>query len=160
MSAPAALSPPSARPGAAIAWAGLVSGSLDIAAAFLVYGLFGLKPIPLLQGIAAGLLGPSRALAGGLSTAALGLACQYFIAFVASAVYFAASRGVGFLLDHAVISGAVYGIAVYFFMNRIVVPLSAARKYPFSWEMMLVGVTIHIFCVGLPIALLAHKFSA
>jgi len=156
----AVLSPQRGRPGAAIVWAGSAAGSLDITAAFLVYGHFGLKPIPLLQGIAAGLLGPSRALAGGLSTAALGLACQYFIAFSASAVYFAASRGFGFLLDHAVISGAAYGIAVYFFMNRIVVPLSAARKYPFSWEMMLIGVTIHIFCVGFPITLLVRKYSA
>ncbi|HEV2468794.1 MAG TPA: hypothetical protein VGS78_06340 [Candidatus Sulfotelmatobacter sp.] len=162
MNASAALLPQGkrSRPAAAILCAGLVSGSLDITAALVVYGLFGLRPILLLQGIAAGLLGPQRALAGGLPTAALGLACQYFIAFSASAVYVAASDVIGFLLKHAVISGVLYGIAVYFFMNRIVVPLSAARKYPFSWEMMLVGVTIHIFCVGLPIALLACKFSA
>jgi hypothetical protein len=37
------------------------------------------------------------------------------------------------------------GIAVYFFMNRIVVPLSNATKYPFSAKMMLIGVVIHIF---------------
>jgi hypothetical protein len=38
-------------------------------------------------------------------------------------------------------------------MNRIVVPLSAATKYPFSLKMMFIGVVIHMFCVGLPISL-------
>jgi hypothetical protein len=147
-----------ARPAKAIFWAGLVCGAMDITAAFLVYGSFGLKPIPLLQGIAAGLLGP-RARTGGLATAALGLLCQFFIAFSAAAVYYAASRWLHFLLQHAVVCGVLYGVAVYFFMNRIVVPLSAARKNPFSWEMMFIGVTIHIFCVGLPIALIVQRFS-
>jgi hypothetical protein len=45
-------------------------------------------------------------------------------------------------------------------MNRVVVPLSAARKYPFSLKMMIVGVVIHIFCVGFPIAISARRFSS
>jgi hypothetical protein len=44
-------------------------------------------------------------------------------------------------------------------MNRIVVPLSAARKYPFSFKMMIIGVVIHIFCIGLPIALSVRRFA-
>jgi len=40
----------------AIFWGGLCSDALDITAAFVVYGSFGPKPIPRLQGIAAGLL--------------------------------------------------------------------------------------------------------
>jgi hypothetical protein len=59
-----------------------------------------------------------------------------------------------------VMYGVLYGVAVYFFMNRIVVPLSAARKYPFSFKMMVIGVVIHIFCVGLPIALSVRRFAA
>jgi len=57
------------------------------------------------------------------------------------------------LVQHAVVSGVFYGVAVYFFMNRMVVPLSAAAKRPFSLKLMIVGVVIHIFCVGLPISL-------
>lgn len=154
-----ALAPHKAHPGAAIGWAGLVSGTLDITAAFVVYGFFGARPVPILHGIAAGLLGP-RAHQGGFATAALGLACHYFIAYSAATVYYLASRSIPLLLQHAVVCAALYGVAVYFFMNRIVVPLSAARKSPFSWEMMFIGVTIHIFCVGLPIALLVRRFSA
>jgi len=36
----------------AVLWADLASGALDITAAFVVYGYFGAKPVPLLQGIA------------------------------------------------------------------------------------------------------------
>jgi hypothetical protein len=142
----------------AIFWAGLVSGALDITAAFIVYGYFGLKPMRLLQGIAGGLLGP-RSFADGLATALLGLLCHFVIAFSAAAVYFAVSRRLPFLVEHTVVSGFLYGVAVYFFMNRIVVPLSAATKYPFSLKMMFIGVVIHIFCIGLPISLMARRFS-
>jgi len=140
-------------------WGGLICGSMDITAALVVYGHYGLKPIPLLQGIAAGLLGP-RALEGGFATVFLGLVCHFVIAFGAATVFFLASRSLSFLVQHAVMSGVLYGVAVYFFMNRIVVPLSAARKYPFSFKMMVIGVVIHIFCVGLPIALSVRRFAA
>jgi uncharacterized membrane protein YagU involved in acid resistance len=63
------------------------------------------------------------------------------------------------LIERAVVSGALYGVAVYFFMNLVVVPLSAAAKRPFSLRMMIVGVIIHIFCVGLPISLTVRRFS-
>lgn len=156
-----AVLPESSRSGAvpAIFWGGLICGAMDITAAFVVYGHFGAKPVPLLQGIAAGLLGP-RSWDGGLPTAALGLACHFFIAYCAMAAYYAASRLLPVLLRHSIVSGVLYGPAVYFFMNRIVVPLSRARKNPFSWEMTIIGVTIHIFCVGLPIALTTRRFSA
>jgi hypothetical protein len=142
----------------AVLWAGLACGVLDITAAFVVYGFFGAKPVPLLQGIASGLLGP-KAFDGGLATALLGLLCHFVIAFGAAAVYFAASRATPFLIQNAVVSGALYGVAVYFFMNRIVLPLSVVAKRPFSLKFMIIGVVIHIFCVGLPISLSVRRFS-
>jgi len=142
----------------AILWAGFACGVLDITAAFVVYGFFGAKPVPLLQGIASGLLGP-KAFQGGLATALLGLLCHFVIAFGAATVYFVASRAMGILVEYAVVFGALYGVAVYFFMNRIVLPLSAAAKRPFSLKLMIVGGVIHIFCVGLPISLSVRRFS-
>ena len=142
----------------ALVWAGFACGVLDITAALVVYGSFGLKPLRLLQGIASGLLG-QRAFSGGLATALLGLLCHFVIAFGAAAVYLAASRAFGFLIERAVVSGVLYGVAVYFFMNRIVLPLSAAAKRPLSMQMMIIGVVIHIFCVGLPISLSVRRFS-
>jgi len=138
--------------------AGFLSGVLDITAALVVYGFFGAKPVPLLQGIASGLLG-AKAFQGGLATAMLGLLCHFVIAFGAATVYFAASRAVPALLQEALASGALYGVAVYFFMSRVVLPLSAATRRPFSMKMMIIGVVIHIFCVGLPISLSVRRFS-
>jgi len=142
----------------AILWGSLLCGVLDITAALVVYGYMGANPVRLLQGIAGGLLGP-RTYGGGIATALLGLLCHFVIAFSAAAVFVAASRVAPFLVRYAVPCGALYGIGVYFFMNRIVVPLSAAAKFPFSFKMMVIGVVIHIFCVGLPIALAARKFA-
>jgi hypothetical protein len=143
----------------AIVWAGLIAGALDITAAFVVYGFFGAAPVRILQGIAGGLLGP-RAYEGGMATAILGLICHFIIAFGAAAVYFALTRQMHFLLRHFVAAGVLYGIAVYFFMNRVVVPLSHARRYPFSLKMMIIGVVIHIFCIGLPISTTVKRFAA
>jgi hypothetical protein len=142
----------------AIGIAGLTSGVMDISAALIVYGAMGAKPLRLLQGIAGGVLGP-RAYNGGVRTALLGLLLHFVIAFSAATLFFLASRFIRFLIDHAVLSGVLYGIAVYFFMNRVVVPLSAATKYPFSVKSMLIGVVIHIFCVGIPISLNIRKYA-
>jgi hypothetical protein len=146
------------NPAKAICMAGLTCGVMDITAALLVYGSMGLKPLRLLQGIAGGIFGP-RAYTGGVPTALLGLFLHFVIAFGAATVFFIASRYIRFLPDHAVVSGILYGIAVYFFMNRVVVQLSAATKRPFSLKMMLIGIVIHIFCVGLPIALNIRKYA-
>lgn len=143
--------------GFAIFWGGLTCGAMDITAAFVVYGWFGARPMLILKGIAAGLLG-LRAFQGGLAVALLGLGCHFLIAFSAAAVYVAFSRKFDWLINQAIVFGILYGIAVYFFMNRVVVRLAGARKYPFSLEMMLIGVVIHIFCVGLPIALMARRY--
>jgi hypothetical protein len=140
----------------AIFWAGLLCGIFDILAAFVVYGSFGLKPIPLLQGIARGVLG-ARARDGGLATAFLGLACHFVIAYGAATVYVVASRFAPFLVEHAVPCGILYGIAVYFFMQDVVLPLSAIGRRPFSLQFTLIGVGIHIFTVGLTIALTARR---
>jgi hypothetical protein len=142
----------------AIFWGGFACGALDITVALVVYGYFGLMPIRLLQGIAVGLLG-TRAFDGGIPTAALGLFCQFVIAFSATSVFYAMSRAASFLVEHAVVSGVLYGVAVYFFMQRIVLPLSHAVKYAFSLKFMIIGIVIHIFCVGLPIALSVRRFS-
>jgi uncharacterized membrane protein YagU involved in acid resistance len=147
-----------ANPTKAIVSAGTICGIMDITAALVVYGTMGAKPLRLLQGIAGGVLGP-RTYTGGIATAVLGLALHFVIAFGAATVFFMASRGIRFLLDHAVVSGALYGIAVYFFMQRVVIPLSRANRNPFSLKFMIIGIIIHIFCVGLPIALSVRKHS-
>lgn len=88
--------PEEAKP-KAIVWAGALCGVINITAALLVYGNFGLRPLPLLQGIAKALIGPS-AYQGGWAAAALGL-LHFVIAFGASTVYFFANRCLPLLVD-------------------------------------------------------------
>lgn len=149
--------PPTQSAFVAIAWAGLIAGTMDITAAFVVYGAMGARPIPLLQGIAAGLLG-MRAFSGGLATAALGLLCHYLIAYSAALGYVAASHVLAALARLPLLFGPLYGIAVYFFM-QFVVHHSGAIHRPLSWKMTLIGCAIHIVCVGSPIALVTRRFT-
>ncbi len=140
---------PGPNPLLAILWAGLACGTLDITAALVIYGQYGRPLMRLLQGIAAGLLGP-QSFEGGIATALLGLFRHFFVAFCAATVYFTAARWVLFLAEHVAISGVLCGVGVYFFMNRIVVPLSRATKYPFSLKMMVIGVINTASASGCP----------
>jgi hypothetical protein len=142
-------------PRKAIALGTLVVGSLDILDALIFFGLRGARPIRIFQSIAAGLLGRS-AFQGGIATAVLGGVLHYFIAFVIVALFFLASRRKPVLIRHAVAFGILYGIAVYFVMSYIVVPLSAASQGSFSLPAFLNGILIHAFGVGLPAALFAR----
>ena len=144
----------------AIAWAGLLAGTLDIAAAFVEASLKGRSPLSLLQGIAGGLLGMSS-FQGGLATAALGAFCHYFIATGAATVFYLASRKLKFLVQNAIPSGLLYGVVVYIFMYYIVLPISAYHtkiELP-PMAVLIRDVAIHMFMVGLPISLMVRKFS-
>ena len=144
----------------AIVGAGLVAGTLDITAAIVIYCYLRhlVAPARLLRGIAAGLLGPS-ARDGGTGMALLGLACHFTIAFGAAAVFYMLSRKIGFLLDRPIVAGALYGIAVYCFMNIVVLPLSALHRHPldaFTPEALAWGIPVHMVCVGMAIALMTR----
>src|SRR5450432_2902750 len=149
-------SPPTSKPNAltAILWGGFIAGVLDLTAAFITWGVKGVKPIRIAQSIASGLLGRD-AFQGGLGTAALGVAIHFFIACSAAAIFYAASRQLPFLTQHAIQWGLTYGIVVYMVMYWIVTPLSTVPKsnLPPSISSVAIGVLTHMFCVGLPIAL-------
>lgn len=138
--------------------AGLLAGTLDIGAAFAVYAPRGVSPVRILQGIASGLVG-AEAFAGGAAAAALGGLLHYLIATGAAAVYYLASRYVPTLRRCPVASGLAYGVLVYLVMNLVVVPLSAAAQGPFVFRWALLIVAIHMFCVGLPIALVVRGYE-
>lgn len=141
---------------------GLVSGTLavgilDIIDAFVFFWLrSGVRPARILQSISAGLLGREAAVAGGITTAMLGLGLHFFIACMIVLTYHLASRRITPLTQHPVILGMLYGLVVFAVMNFIVLPLSAAppRSAP-SGAVLVNGLLIHAFGVGLPSALSA-----
>jgi hypothetical protein len=71
-------------------------------------------------------------------------------------VFLYASRRFPVLVRAPIVSGLMYGVAVYVVMNYIVVPLSAAATGRFSWPVFVNGMLIHMLGVGLPASLLAR----
>ena len=112
-----------------------------------------------MQSIASGLLGPA-AYNGGAKTAFLGVVLHYFIATTATAIFYFASRKLRFLINWPVTSGVLYGVAVYAFMNFIVLPLSAfQQRSPVRLSSRIIGLTVIIVCIGLPISIIVRRFS-
>lgn len=143
-----------------IFWGGLIAGTLDISGACIVSWLrASVPPERVLQSVASGLLG-GNAYTGGAKTAVLGLVLHFFIATVWTIVFYLASRKLRFLIAQPIVWGLVYGIVVYSFMNFVVIPMSRfpQRGTP-TLTGRLIGLTIIMFCIGLPIALIVRRFS-
>jgi hypothetical protein len=140
----------------AILWGGLSAGVLDFIGACVSNASRGVTPLRIAQSIASGVLG-AKAFQGGIKTAALGVALHFAIALGAAAVFVIVSHQLRWLVQHPSWSGALYGIAVFWFMQLIVLPLSAISfKQNFSWPVIAIGMLVHVLCVGLPIAFAAH----
>ena len=150
--------PAAARPRAfqTIIYGGLIVGVLDFLDATIFSALRGVSPTRVWQFVASGLLGRSS-FNGGMKTALLGVLLHFLIAFILAAIYYVASLYLPMLLRRAVLWGLLYGIAVYFVMNYVVLPLSAAPPLRFSLASFLNGIIGHALLVGLPIALIAQR---
>jgi len=135
---------------------GLAVGVLDILKPILFTSYKGGSAMRVLQSVASGALG-RQAYEGGLSTALLGLALHFFIAFSVFVFYYAVSRKVLALVKHALVLGPAYGVAVYFFMQFVVFPLSAIGSVRHPAEVLFDGILTHILCVGLPTGLVIHE---
>jgi len=146
------------RPAVAIAAAWLVVGTLDITSALILWYSRGIGSVRGLQGITSGLIGP-KALTGGLATAGIGLAIHFSIAFVVVTLFYLASRQLPLLVEHAFVSGVLYGLAVYGFMYWFVLP-HTFPKFKHSLSNDLLAMAIHICLIGLPTALIVRRYSA
>jgi hypothetical protein len=150
-------SPERPRAFATILYGGLAVGVLDALDAIIFFGIRnGTTPKHIFQHIASGLLGRAS-FDGGYRTALLGLFLHFLIAFIIAAVYYRASLILPMLVRRAVIWGMVYGVAAFFVMNWVVIPLSAAPQGRFSLAPFLNGVIGHALLVGLPVALFAQR---
>jgi hypothetical protein len=152
-----ATSPRALSPGAAIAIATLVAGTLDISYAIVSSAMHGVAPIVIWQSVASGALGKSS-YEGGLATAVLGGAFHYSIMACFALTYYLLSRRWPQLVERPFLYGPLYGVGVFIVMNYAVVPLSAIGHtfhrdaLHFAGEM-----GSHLFFVGLPIAWFASR---
>ena len=157
MTVPMTASPKTAiSPLAAVLGGGLTAALLDITYAFAVFALSGVGPVRVLRGVASGLLGKA-AFHGGAGAAVLGAVLHVGIATVMAAVYVAASRVLPALNRRPWLWGPLYGIGCYGVMNYVVLLLRFGPKPTPPIAALLGGVAIHMFGVGLPIALFAAR---
>jgi hypothetical protein len=151
-----------------ILYAGALVGALDITAACINARLMsGFTPVHVLQGVAGGILGRSS-YQGGFATAALGLVLQFTMAFIVVTVFYALSRRfpLSRKLSRVIAVGLLYGAAVFVVNNFATAPFMSwvrslylhtpiSFRPPMGWSQLV----IHLFCVGLPIALVMHHYS-
>jgi len=140
----------------------LVGGSavavLDGLDAIAAFGLvLGLDPVQIYQYVASGMLGPD-AFTGGVPTALLGVAVHCLIAVAAASAFSFAALRAPRLVERPALSGSLFGVSVFVFMNYVVTPLSLAPPSEFSLPLFLNGVLGHVVFVGLPIAYAARRY--
>ncbi len=143
----------------AIAVGGLLSGAADLIFAIVYYGRNGATPMGILQSVAGGLLGKKAAHEGGIPTALLGFGLHFLISCSAAAAYLLLSRKISLLRESPFPCGMIYGAMVYFFMNMVVLPLSAYHSSAFPPPLALAPIAIHVFGIGLPIAFAVRKYA-
>jgi hypothetical protein len=147
----------------AIFYGGATVGTLDLIDAFVFFGLrSGSRPVAILHSIAAGFVGRDAARAGGIPTAILGAAAHYLVAFCIVTVYILASQMLPVLRKRWFVCGLAFGVAAYFVMTWFVVPLSNAGNGSITFALparavMMNGILIHAFGVGLPAAYFASR---
>jgi uncharacterized membrane protein YagU involved in acid resistance len=138
--------------------AGFIIAVLRLLDTFVVYGL--LLKVPFLvqlQFIASGVLGEA-AFAGGLGSALLGLLLHLGFSLVIAAVFILAAARLPVLRRNLTLGGLMYGVVVYFVMNFVVTPLSAAPPPEGILLAVIVeGIIGHALLIGLPLAVIARR---
>jgi hypothetical protein len=152
----------------AIICAGALCGVLDISAACIdAYIASGFTPGHVLQSVAGGLLG-RRTFQGGLMTATLGIAMHFTMALTVATIFYALTRRFSLPQRLPVVIGVgiCYGAAVFVVNDFVTAPLlswvrSLYLHTPilFKPPMGLSQLVIHMFRVGLPIALVIRHYS-
>lgn len=149
-----------------ILYAGVLCAVLDLTAACINSRIgSGATPVRVLQSVAGGLLGRS-AYQAGFPAAALGLVLHFMMALTVATIFYAVSRRFPVLLRHAVPVGLLYGLAVFVVNNFGTAPLlSWFRSLYLHTPVVITGpmgwsqAVIHMFCIGLPIALVVRRYS-
>jgi uncharacterized membrane protein YagU involved in acid resistance len=137
-------------------YAGLVAGTVDIAAASLINTA---NPLVILLAIASGLLGKA-AFHSGSGVMLLGLVLQWVMSIIIAGVFMLAAARIPALARRWVLNGALYGVVVFIVMNFVVVPLSVAPIKP-GWALSAMSVAKNLVAMlvfGWIVAYAANRF--
>ena len=143
----------------AILVTGLIAGVLDGLAAVLLHVIRGGRtPERIFNFIASGVFGPS-AMTGGTPMVIAGIAFHMVIATIWTAIFFFAARQFDVLRRQILAASVAYGIFVWIMMNKVVLPLSRVQLGgPPTWNSILIGATVLVVCIGLPVAIGAQRY--
>jgi len=134
----------------------LIAGTLDGLAAVIFLGKMNFMGV--FQYISSAIMG-TKAFAGGIKMALIGLILHYFIAFSFTLIFTIASTKTSVLRKNIILSGILYGIIVWTIMTLLIIPLTKIPAAPFQYERAILNAVILVFCIGLPISYLtARKF--
>lgn len=159
MASPALTSPRIGCSVRTVLFAGFIAGTFDALYAVIYFGLTRHIPaIRIFQHVASGLLGPAS-FSMGWTSFALGLTCHFTIAIGAALTFAIACSQLPILVRKPLVTGPIFGIGIYLFMNFVVAPLSRIKKSPgpSPLDVIVTGVLVHMFLIGLPIALVISK---
>ena len=133
-----------------------VSGTLDILFAMVLTLAFGRQIPDMLRYIASGPVPAATDM--GTAGAILGLIVHFALMAIMAAVYMAVARHRRHFLAKPGQGGILYGLATYFVMNRMVVPLRFDAPLPPKALSIATQLFAHIVLVGIPIALIAARY--
>ena len=89
-----------------------------------------------------------------------GVLLHFFIATSVAAIYYGASRTLRFLIEHPLVCGLFYGMAVESVMNLIVLPLFVLHaRGPYTLKDLLLGYIVHMSVIGLPVAFSVRRLA-
>lgn len=138
--------------------AGLLAGTLDLAAALLQFYLrTGKSPVVVLNFIASGVFGKT-AFIGGTAMALWGLLFHFIIAFIWTMIFFLFYPKIALLSKNKIINGILFGFIIWSVMTPIILPLSNTPKIPFDLIQAVIGILILMLAVGMPNSFLINKY--
>lgn len=144
-----------------IALLGVTAGLLDLAVAMAWWAPRGVTPVAILQGVAAWVIGPEAARAGGWSAAAFGVVLQCYLMSAMVAGCVAIGRCWPRLLRRPLRNGAIYGALMFVLQHLLAVPLLSAAPPPaLRPDWMLTCLLAYVLLLGIPAALLARACFA
>jgi len=134
---------------------GLAIGVGDFLDAMFYFTLVrGIPAAAVWRSVAGGLYGPdSRNM--GAKGVVIGLLLHFLIGILIATVYCVLCLLIPALTRHPIIVGIIFGIAAFFVMNYVVIPLSRVPPRPFLLGPFLNGIIGHALLVGIPVALIA-----
>jgi hypothetical protein len=137
----------------------LLAGTLDILSAYTtVYIRTGEISKKMFQYIAGGALGLETSMKGGWGVIALGVFFHYFIAFSFTLFFFLIYQRARLYRFNKYITGLIYGLFAWVIMNLVVLQLSALPAPVYKLQGIIVGASVLMVMIGLPISLSASNY--